>query len=117
MAQRVFHPPEAERWPTKDANTFMNKHLTLVLEQRKELESDLVQDNFLKDFEKNPGYKASFEFKTKMFTSMRSQRNSLVTLFKLTDFVAKVKQQVNETLDISCAVVVSDENTEAGFTG
>ena len=42
MAQRVFHPQEAERWPTKDANTFMNKHLTLVLEQMKELESDLV---------------------------------------------------------------------------
>ena len=39
-AQRVFHPPEAERWPTKDANAFVNKHLTLVLEQRKELESD-----------------------------------------------------------------------------
>ena len=23
MAQRVFHPPEAERWPTKDAKAFM----------------------------------------------------------------------------------------------
>ena len=40
MAQRVFHPQEV--WPTKDANAFMVKHLTLVLEQRKELESDLV---------------------------------------------------------------------------
>ena len=87
----------------------MNKNLTLVLEQRKELESDLVQENFLKDFEKNPSYKASFEFKTKMFALIRSQRTSLVPLFiKLTHFVAKVKQQVDETLDISGAVVVPD---------
>ena len=43
MAQRVFHPLEAERWPSKEANAFMNKHLTLIPEQRKELESDLVQ--------------------------------------------------------------------------
>ena len=95
----------------------MNKHLTLVLEQRKELESDLVQENFLKDFEKNSGYKASFEFETKMFTSMRSQRTSLVPLFKFTDFVAKVKHQVDETLDISGAVVIPNENPKAGFTG
>ena len=80
MAQRVFHPPDAERWPTKDGKAFMNKHLTLVPEQRKELESDLVQESFLKDFEKTPGYKASFELKTKMFASMRSQITSLVPL-------------------------------------
>ena len=52
MAKRVFHPLEAERWPTKEANTFMNKHLTLVPEQRKELEGDLTQEAFLKDYEK-----------------------------------------------------------------
>ena len=40
----------------------MNKHLTLIPEQRKELESDLVQENFLKDFEKNPSSKTCFEF-------------------------------------------------------
>ena len=28
MAKRVFHPPEAERWPTKEANTFMAKNQT-----------------------------------------------------------------------------------------
>ena len=50
MAQTVFHPTEAERWPTKEVNAFMNKHLTLVPEQRKELESDLVGKNFLKVF-------------------------------------------------------------------
>ena len=115
MALRVLHPQEA--WPTKDANAFMNKHNTIVLEQRKELESDLVQENFLKDFEKNPGYKASFEFKTKIFASMTSQRTSLVPLFKLADFIAQVKQWVDETLEISGAAVVPDDNPEAGFTG
>ena len=69
----------------------MNKHLTLIPEQRKELESDLTQESFLKDLEKNPSYKASFEFKTNMFTSMKSQRTSLVPLFRLIDSVAQVK--------------------------
>ena len=41
-------------------------------------------------------YKTSYEFKTKMFTSMRSQRTSLCPLFKLRDLVAKVKLQVDE---------------------
>ena len=50
MAKRVFHPPEAERWPTKEANAFMNKHLTLIPEQRKELESDLTGETFLKEY-------------------------------------------------------------------
>ena len=54
MAKRLFHLPEAEIWPTKEANIFMNKHITLVPEQRKDLESDLTQESFLKDFEKNP---------------------------------------------------------------
>ena len=79
MAQRVFHLPEV--WLTKHANAFMAKNLTLIPEQRKELESDLVQESFLKDYEKVPGYKASFKFKTKMFASIRSQRISLVLCF------------------------------------
>ena len=49
MAQRVFHPPDI--WLTKNANAFMFKNLTLILDQKKELESDLVQESFLKDFE------------------------------------------------------------------
>ena len=76
MAQRVFHPLDV--WLTKDANAFMTKNLTLVPDQKRELESDQVQKNFLKDLEKVPGYKASFEFKNKVFTSMRSLRTSLV---------------------------------------
>ena len=38
MAKRVFHPPEAERWPTAEANAFMKKYLTLIPSQKIELE-------------------------------------------------------------------------------
>ena len=85
MAQRVFHPQKV--WLTKDANAFMTKFFTLVPDQKKELESDLVLEGFLKDYEKIPGYKASLEFMNKMFASMRSQRTSFVPLFKLGDTV------------------------------
>ena len=79
----------------------MAKNLTLIPDQKRELESDLVQEAFLKDFEKVPGYKANFEFKNKMFTSMRSQKISLVPLFKLKDTDTRVKMQVDDTLDNS----------------
>ena len=81
------------------------------------MESDLVQEIFLKDYEKVPGYKASFEFKNKMFASMRSQRTSLVLCLNLGDMVTRVKMQVDEILDSSGAVVVSDNNPHVGFAG
>ena len=93
----------------------MAKNLTLIPEQTKQLESDLIQESFIKYYEKTLSYKASFEIKTKMFASIWSQRTALVPLFKLTDFVAKVKQQVDETLDNSGAVVVPNGDPEAGF--
>ena len=65
MGQRVFHPPDF--WLTKDSGEFITKILTLILEQKRELESDLVQESFLKDFEKVPGYKASLQLKNKMY--------------------------------------------------
>ena len=46
MAKRVFHPLEAERWPTMETNAFMAKNLTLIPEQKMELESDLNQEAF-----------------------------------------------------------------------
>ena len=49
MAKRVFHPQDAHKWPSKDASAFMAKHLTLIPQQRKELESDLIQEFFLND--------------------------------------------------------------------
>ena len=80
MALLVFRP--SDLWPTKDANAFMAKNLCLIPEQKKELDKDLVQEPFLKDFEKVPAYKASFEYKNKMFASLRAQRTALVPLFK-----------------------------------
>ena len=53
MAQRVLHPNSI--WLTKDANAYITKILTLIPEQKRELESDLVQESFLKDYEKVPG--------------------------------------------------------------
>ena len=117
MAKRVFHPPDAERWPTREANTFMAQNITLIPEQKIELESDLNQEAFLKDFEKNPSYKQAFDFKTKIFASLKSQRTSLVLLFMLMDQVTQVKQQVDETLDICGAAVITEGNSEAGHTG
>ena len=45
---------------------------------------------------------------------MKSQRKSLVPLFRLTDHIVQVKQQVDETLDICGAVVVPEGHPEAG---
>ena len=44
---------------------------------------------------------------------MRSQRTSLVPLFKLRDVVTRVKMQVDDTLDSSRAVVILDDDPEA----
>ena len=67
MAKRVFLPPEAERWPTVEANAFMKKYLTLIPSQKMDLESDLYQEPFLKAYKKIPSYKQAFDFKTKIF--------------------------------------------------
>ena len=96
---------------------FMIKFLTLVPDHKRKMVSDLVIENFLKDYEKVPGYKASFEFKTKMFTSIRSQRMSLVPLFKLVEMVTKVKLEVDDTLDISRAAFIPEDDAEASYSG
>ena len=115
MAQRVFSP--SVEWPTKELNAFIVKHLTLVPEQKKEFECDLVQESFLKDYEKVPGYKTSFEYKNKMFASIRAQRTSLVPLFKLRDELTQVKRDMDDTLDGCGAGVAGREDPESGFTG
>ena len=92
----------------------MKKYLTLVPSQKMELESDLYQEAFLKEHKKNPSYKQAFDFKTKMFGSLKSQRTSLVPLFRLLDSVAQVKQKVDDTLDMSGAVVALEGHPEAG---
>ena len=54
MAQRVFHPPDI--WLTKDANAFINKKLIVVKDQKKELESHMQPDDFLREYKKRHGY-------------------------------------------------------------
>ena len=66
---------------------------------------------------KVPGYKTSFEFKNKMFTSMRSQRTFLIPLFKLRDMVTRVKMQVDDTLDSCWDIVYLDDCPKAGYSG
>ena len=54
MAKRVLHLLEAERWPSAEAIAFMKKYLTLVLDQKMNLESDLYLEPFQKEHKKNP---------------------------------------------------------------
>ena len=115
MAQRVFSPNT--EWPTKELNSFVTKHLTLVPEQKKEFESDLVQESFLKDYEKTPGYKQSFEYKNKQFASIRMQRTSLVPLFKLVDELTQVKRDMDDTLDGCGAAVADKDDPSSEFLG
>ena len=91
MAKRVLHPPEAERWPSAEANAFMKKYLTLIPEQRQQLESDLYVEPFLREHERKSSFKQAFDFKTKIFGSLKGQRTSLVPLFKLLDRLVEVK--------------------------
>ena len=112
MAQAVFRSSDA--WPTKDANAFMAKYLCLVPEQKKELEKDLIQESILKDFEKVPSYKATYEYKNKMFASLRAQRTALVPLFKAGDEIAKARHEVEAILDRCGAVVALREHPKAG---
>ena len=115
MGQRVFHPPDF--WLTKDSSAFMTKNLTLILEQKRELESDLVQESFLKDFETVPCYEDSFQLKNKIMASIRSERTSLVPLFKLRGAVTRVKMQVDDILDGSGVIVVPDDDPKVVYSG
>ena len=72
--------------------------------------SYIIQDSFLKDHEKNLAYKQAFDFKNRMFQSLKSQKTSRVSLLKLTDEVTAIKQKVDEALDMSGAVVASKEH-------
>ena len=95
----------------------MAKNLTLIPHQSKELESDLIKETFLKDHEKNPAYKQAFDFKNRMFQSLKSQRTSLVSILKLTDEVTAIKQRVDEALDMSGAVAAFQEHPESRALG
>ena len=51
-----------------------------------------------------------------MFPLLRSQRTSLISLYKLRDVVTRVKIKVDDTLDSSEAVFVLDDDPEAGYS-
>ena len=69
------------------------------------VESDLYLEPFLKEHKKNSSYKQAYDFKTKMYGSLKAQRTSLVMLFKLLDRLVGVKQQVGDTMDKSLTCV------------
>ena len=95
----------------------MAKYLTQIPHQRQELESDLSQESFLKDHEKNLAYKQVFDFKNRMFQSLKTQRTSLVSILKLTDLVTDIKHRVDEALDMSGAIAASQEHPESRALG
>ena len=74
-------------------------------------------ESFLKDYEKTPGYRSAFEFKNKMFASMRSQRTALVPLFKLGDDITRIKRDVEDTMGSCGAVIAPRDNPDAGHLG
>ena len=82
MTKKVLNPPE---WLSAEASAFMIKYLTLVPDQKMNLESDLYLEPFLMGHKKNPSYKPVYDFKTKMFGSLKAQRTSLVPLFMQLD--------------------------------
>ena len=65
LARRVFHPKEA--WPLKEGNANHSKYLSLVKEQRKELESYLKQDKFFNPLEKQASLKGAMDFRAVSF--------------------------------------------------
>ena len=73
------------------------------------MESDLNDNNFLKEYEKVLGYKSHFEIKSKIQTSIRLQRNSLVPIFVLADEVTKVMTEMTDTLDVCKAEVIGEK--------
>ena len=111
MAQKVFYP--THQWLTKDAITFMVKHLTLSTDQKKELESDQHQDKFFKRYEHMPGYNLYFDFK--MQASLSLLRAQIVHLFKLIDEVSSIRMEVEETIDACEAAVIGKDHVNAKF--
>ena len=62
--QKVFHLPNL--WSTKDANVFMVKNITPIVNKKKRLESDLHHNNFLNKYVHLLDYKSHFQLKSKI---------------------------------------------------
>ena len=61
MAKQMFHLLSM-LWPIKECNAFMAIYLQLLPKQKKEYEANLQKEDFLKDYEKVPGFQAAFEY-------------------------------------------------------
>ena len=112
MAKQVFHA-STPMWTTKECNAFMAKYLQLVPRQKKEYEADLQKEDFLKEYEKQPGFQAAFEYMRKMQASARSHRTGMIPLFHLADALMKTTEETRDTLDRCGAVVIPDNEPEA----
>ena len=72
-------------------------------------------DEFIREYERSSGYKLVFELWAKLQASMRSPCASLALLFMAYGKVARVKEEVGNTLDRCRAVVVEDDHADTYF--
>ena len=95
----------------------MTQYLQLVTDQKKGLERDIIQKDFMNDFEMVPSNKTHFEFKIKMQASQRSMKTSLVPLFKLADEIHQIKVALEDTLDVWEALGAPNNDASVKFKG
>merc|ERR1712114_144389 len=95
----------------------MAKYLQLLPKQKKEFEADLQKEDFFKEYEKQPGYQAAFDYMRKMQASARSHRTGMIPLFHLADTLMKTTEEMRDALDRCGAVVIPDDEPEAMYTG
>ena len=95
----------------------MAKYLQLIPSQKKEYEADLQKEDFLRDYEKQPGFQAAFEYMRKMKALAKSHRTGMIPLFHLADTLAATTQETRATLDECGAVVVPADEPVAQWTG
>ena len=101
---------------TKECNAFMAKYLQLLPKQRKEYEADPQKEDFLKDYEKVPGFQAAFEYIRKMQASAKSLRTGMIPLFHLADTLVATTVETRATLDECGAVVIPANEVGAQWT-
>ena len=82
----------------KEANAYLSKYLSLVKEQREQLDTDLKEDEFLKPLEKQASFKTTFDFRVNMNAQQRAQRAAMVPLFTIPDKSVKTKLSVDAIL-------------------
>ena len=82
MAKKVLHPPEMA---FRGSQCLHDKVSDSSPRPEDELGKCPLLELFLVGHEQNPSYKPVYDFKTKMFGSLKAQRTFLVSLFKRLD--------------------------------